>query len=261
MTKGVFDGGFRVASLCFLLAVALRLALLFGTGLYLKRDRTEMASEAVAFTRTREIANPYMALPTGPTAHVAPLYPMLMGVVYRLFGDGETGETIKQLLASCVSSARVPLVVLLALGFGLGEGVALTAGLVSAVYIGAFETELRGDWEGPLAADVLLLLVLWASRTAWRRVPGPLGGPVLRRRLGRRLADLSVVAAHRHRFRSGPAGERGPGAHGAPHGRGCAPVAGGGLSACALAVDRPQLSDSWGIRMGARQLWPGTLGL
>ena len=176
MTKGVFDGGFRVASLCFLLAVALRLALLFGTGLYLKRNRTEMASVAVAFARTREIANPYMALPTGPTAHVAPLYPMLMGVVYRLFGDGETGETIKQLLASCVSSARAPLVVLLALGFGLGEGVALTAGLVSAVYIGAFETELRGDWEGPLAADVLLLLVLWASRTAWRRVPGPLGG-------------------------------------------------------------------------------------
>jgi hypothetical protein len=152
------------------------LALLFGTGLYLKRNRTEMASVAVAFARTREIANPYMALPTGPTAHVAPLYPMLMGVVYRLFGDGETGETIKQLLASCVSSARAPLVVLLALGFGLGEGVALTAGLVSAVYIGAFETELRGDWEGPLAADVLLLLVLWASRTAWRRVPGPLGG-------------------------------------------------------------------------------------
>ena len=174
MARAVFGGGFRVASLCFVLAAVLRLTLLFGTGLYLKRDRTEMASVAVTFARTGQIANPFMAMPTGPTAHVAPLYPMLMGAVYRAFGDGETGETIKQILASFVSSARAPLLVLLVLALGLGEGVALTAGLVSAVYIGAFRTELQGDWEGPLAANVLLLLVLWGYRAAWRRMPGPL---------------------------------------------------------------------------------------
>lgn len=167
---------FRVASLCFALAAVLRLTLLFGTGLYLQRNRTEVVSVAVTFARTGQIANPYMAMPTGPTAHVAPLYPMLMGAVYRAFGDGETGETIKQILASCVSSARAPLLVLLALAFGLGEGVALTAGLVSAVYIGAFETELKGNWEGPFAANVLLLLVLWGYRVAWRRMPAPLEG-------------------------------------------------------------------------------------
>jgi hypothetical protein len=165
---------FRIASLCFALALILRLGILFGAGIYRFHDRFEMASAAVSFARTGQIANAYMAMPTGPTAHVAPLYPMLIGVVYRIFGDGDTGETVKQVLASCISSARAPLLVLLALGLGLGEGVALSAGLISAAFIGAFETELKGDWEGPLAADALILLVLWGYRLAWRRVPRPL---------------------------------------------------------------------------------------
>ena len=150
----------RIATACFALALVLRLGILFGTGLYRKIDRTEMASVAVTFARTGQIANAYMAMPTGPTAHVAPGYPIVMGLVFRVFGDGRTGETAKQVLACIVSSARSGLLVFLVLAFGLGEGTALTAGLLSAVYIGAVETELRGDWEGPFAGDLLLLLVL-----------------------------------------------------------------------------------------------------
>src|SRR4051812_32148415 len=166
--------GFRIASLCFTLALVLRLGILFGTGVYKEHDRFEMASVGVTFAHTGQIANAYMALPTGPTAHVAPLYPMMIGVVYRVFGDGATGETVKEILACCVSSARAALLVLLVLAFGLATGNAWAAGLISAIYIGAFETELKGDWEGPMAANVLILLVLWGYRLVWRQVPGPL---------------------------------------------------------------------------------------
>jgi hypothetical protein len=163
--------GFRIALLCFLVAATIRLSILFGTGLYLKLDRTEMASVAVTFAHTGQLGNPYMALPTGPTAHVAPVYPLLLGMIYRLFGDGKTGEIVKQIVASCVSSARAPLLVLLTLTIGFGGGVALVAGLCSAMHIGAFETELKGDWEGPMAANALLILVISAYRIGWRRLP------------------------------------------------------------------------------------------
>jgi hypothetical protein len=165
---------FRIAAICFVLALVLRLGILFGTGTYRFHDHTEMKSVALAFAATGQIANAYRTLPTGPTAHVAPLYPILMGTVYRVFGDGETGETVKEVLASCVSSARAPLLVLLALALGLGEGTALAAGLLSAIFIGAFETELKGDWEGPFAANVFILLVFWGYRLTRDHVSGPL---------------------------------------------------------------------------------------
>src|SRR6266702_7889778 len=137
----------HIARLCFVLALLLRLGILFGRGVY-THDNFEMNSVATTFARTGQIANAYMAMPTGPTAHVAPLYPMFIGTIYRVFGEGPTGETIKQVLASCVSGARAALLVLLALAFGLSIGHAWAAGLASAIYIGAFETELKGDWEG-----------------------------------------------------------------------------------------------------------------
>ncbi len=164
--------GYRIALFCFLLALVLRLAILFGTGLNLKHDRFEMVSAAATFARTGMIGNAYMAMPTGPTAHVAPLYPILLGTVYRIFGEGESGENVRQSLACGVSGLRAGLLVLLTLAFGLGEGKALAAGLLGAVYIGAFDTELKGDWEGPLAGDALLLLVLWGYRMVSGRGPG-----------------------------------------------------------------------------------------
>jgi hypothetical protein len=130
-----------------------------------------MMSVAVTFAHTGEIANPYMKLSTGPTAHVGPIYPMLIGYLYRVLGDGDTAEMAKQVLGCTISSGRSFLLVVLALALGLSEWTALCAGVISALYIGAYETELKGDWEGPLAANVLIFLILWGHRISWRRVP------------------------------------------------------------------------------------------
>src|SRR5215471_13722354 len=96
---------YRIAALCFGLALMLRVGILFGTGAWRMHDLTELRSVAIHFAHTGEIGNPYMALATGPTAHVAPLYPMMLGGIYRIFGEGETGETVKELLSCVVSSA------------------------------------------------------------------------------------------------------------------------------------------------------------
>ena len=165
--------GYRIALYCSLLGLVLRLAILFGTGLNHKHDRFEMISVAATFAHTGSLANAYMSMPTGPTAHVAPLYPILIGTLFRVFGEGEAGENIRQSLACAISSLRAGLLVLLVLALGLGEGTAIAAGLLGALYIGAFDTELKGDWEGPLAGVLLLALVLWGYRMIAQRTPGP----------------------------------------------------------------------------------------
>ena len=130
-----------------------------------------MITVATNFAQTGTLANPYMSMPTGRTAHVAPLYPILIGSIYRVFGEGAVGENIRQTLACAISSVRAGLLVTVALALGLGEATALTAGLMGAFYVGAFDTELKGDWEGPLAGALLLWLVLWGYRMAAQRTP------------------------------------------------------------------------------------------
>src|SRR3954453_6746337 len=94
----------RLMLCCFAVAFIIRMLILYGTGLDERLDPTEMASVAVTWARTGQIANAYMAMPTGPTAHVAPGYPILIGLVYRVFGDGSFGERVKQTLASILSA-------------------------------------------------------------------------------------------------------------------------------------------------------------
>lgn len=130
-----------------------------------------MISVATTFARTGTLANAYMSMPTGPTAHVAPLYPILVGSIYRVFGEGAAGENVRQSLACAISSLRAGLLVTLALALGLSESTALTAGLMGAFYVGAFDTELKGDWEGPLAGALLLWLILCGYRMAAHRAP------------------------------------------------------------------------------------------
>ena len=74
----------------FALAFALRLtlAILFPT--FGVAAPSEMERVARSWAMTGQLANPYL-VPTGPTAHLAPLYPMLTGSILWMFGTGEGG--------------------------------------------------------------------------------------------------------------------------------------------------------------------------
>lgn len=152
----------------FVLALTFRLGIVFATGQIEDLDRTEMERVSLNLARYGEFANPYI-LPTGLTAHVAPGYPLVLGVIFRLFGEGVEGELVKQVVACVASSLRAALLPILGAALGLSLVECAVAGALGAFFIGAFDTELKGDWEGPLAAAVLMLLLLWAIR--WKQSP------------------------------------------------------------------------------------------
>lgn len=110
---------------------------------------------------------------TGPTAHVAPLYPLLLSGLYGLFGTYETpGGCLAQ---RCLSLAAVTCVLLLLPALGRKMGLSVTAGWAAA-FVGAWlpahqEIEVSGRHEQGLALLVLLGLI-WGCASlqqgAWR---------------------------------------------------------------------------------------------
>lgn len=154
---------FAAFALIFVVAFVLRLSLAilfpdFGVAV-----PGEMERVAESWATTGQLANPYLS-PTGPTAHVAPLYPVLMGSIYRTFGSGANGRFVLTVFSCVLSSLRCALLIPLAIVLKLGLRIGLLAAGLSTVYISAFNTELRGWWEAPLSALVLLALVMLAAR-------------------------------------------------------------------------------------------------
>jgi hypothetical protein len=70
----------------FVLAFAVRIALLYTTRSYLEEEHSEVTNVASSLASGRGFASAYWN--TGPTAHTSPLYPLLLSLVYRSFGTG-----------------------------------------------------------------------------------------------------------------------------------------------------------------------------
>jgi hypothetical protein len=97
---------------------------------------------------------------------VPPLYPIFLGFLFRIFGTGVAGETVKCLLTCTVSSLRSAFMPAVARALGLDPRIGLTAGVLSAFYIPALITEVKGDWEPPYTALALMGLFVLAYRVA-----------------------------------------------------------------------------------------------
>ncbi len=109
---------------------------------------------------------------TGPTAHLAPLYPILLAGVYRVFGSNTLeGRLVQELLAIAVTSAGIALLPLVARKARLP----LAAGILAAVFMAVLPIHLwietSGSWEQPYAA-LALLGILWCfismHEAGWR---------------------------------------------------------------------------------------------
>ena len=71
----------------------------------------ETVAVARSLARNGTFADPFLAAPTGPTAHLPPLYPFLLAAVMRLLGDGlGFGITITMLnvVAQALNAALLP---------------------------------------------------------------------------------------------------------------------------------------------------------
>src|SRR6476469_583693 len=84
--------------LIFLVGVLVRLAFIAVAHPYKDLSRYELERTAISLSRTGIFGNPY-AIPTGPTAHVSPGYTIILAGIFHAFGEGKTGEIVKEIVS------------------------------------------------------------------------------------------------------------------------------------------------------------------
>jgi hypothetical protein len=108
-------------------------------------------------------ADPYCC-PTGPTAHLAPGYPTLTGVIFRLLPNREARGIAMGLVASTASSLAWAMLPLLGLQIGAPLSVCVVAGFIGALFPMLPGQEARGAWETSLSTFFAVLCTLLSAR-------------------------------------------------------------------------------------------------
>ena len=98
------ETSWKWALLIFSIALAIRCGIVVVTRQYLEMNRFEMVREAVPVAEAGTLGNPWR-LPSGPSAHCMPGYPLLLAGMFYLFGTGVKAEIVKQSLTCVLSSA------------------------------------------------------------------------------------------------------------------------------------------------------------
>jgi hypothetical protein len=127
---------------------------------------SEMENIARSIAVHGTFADPYL-LPTGPTAHTAPGYPLVLGLIFLLFGVGAAGETASRMASAIVASIQYALLPRVSTALGLPRFTGAVAGLLAALapYKGYVEGS-RDSVDQPYVALALVLLFLYTWK-AW----------------------------------------------------------------------------------------------
>ena len=149
----------RLFWLIFLLTLSVRLTYVFGLKTYTTIEGSELVLVARSLADTNTFGNPYK-IRTGPTANVAPAYPFLLSLIYRILGHGVAGEVAQEVLCSIVTSVQYALLPLASVAAGLPLYIGATAGLLGAVLPLRLWMETKGSWETAYAALALVGLFL-----------------------------------------------------------------------------------------------------
>ncbi len=112
-------------------------------------------------------SNPFACV-TGPTAHLAPVYPFLLSLFYRLF-QGSTRVFAVYLLSSGFVSLTYALLPWLAAKLRLRSEIGILAGLVGAAVPLFYWLEVETEWEAPLAT-LLLIVALGITADLFERI-------------------------------------------------------------------------------------------
>lgn len=161
---------YRLAALVILtLAIVVRAVFIFSLHLD-KRPLYFAELERVAKNLVTEhvFGNPY-ALPTGPTAHLAPVYPWVLSLLFWVFGTGQLGTLAVFFFNAVCASAQYALLPILAVCCGLSARVGIVAGVAGALLPFHPLVEISG-WEASFVAmcwvSVLALTMYWWRHSA-----------------------------------------------------------------------------------------------
>jgi len=114
---------------------------------------------AHALVSKGQFADPYV-IPTGPTAHTTPFFPVVTAGVFEVFGNGYRGNFVRCLLVVFSYSLLYALYPSFASAFGFPYAAGLIAGLASALVPLKRSAEIWRGWEEPYAAMALAFLLL-----------------------------------------------------------------------------------------------------
>lgn len=149
----------RAFLLIFLLAFAVRgyFYLFRFPEVYTKHPGVELRAIALSLMETGSFADPY-AVPTGPTAHLPPVYVGFVALVWKLLGPTQTAGVLLGAIGIAASSAAYALMPWFAGRVGMGERSGVVAGVAGALTPRS-ANEMGFAWEEPYAALALMLLL------------------------------------------------------------------------------------------------------
>lgn len=129
----------------------------------------EREKEAIAISlySTGEFANPYV-IPTGPTAHLPPVYPLIESWIYRIFGLTSQAGYVSALFIIATTSALYGMLPWFSEQLGTGRVAGMIGGLIGA--IGGLEKTLQDKLpgHGEYLTGLVLGLVMVAFLRRWR---------------------------------------------------------------------------------------------
>ena len=163
---GVQLGKGRLGVVCgvlFLAAMGARIVLLRLMHFQPHLELAEMELIAKSLAQTGSFANPYY-LPTGPTAHHAPLYPFLLSLIFRVWGYGTSAAMAMAAMGITFAAAQYALLPALAVEGGLPVEAGMLAGAIGVI---PFRILKEVRWEASMSGLILVLCTWLAVR--WLR--------------------------------------------------------------------------------------------
>ena len=118
----------------------------------------ELSAIAISLMETGQFANPYM-IPTGPTAHLPPVYPAIFSLIYKVFGLTPRAGYVSMLFMLLTTSILYASLPWFAKKLGISSQAGVIGGLAGALFV-----EWGGHGEYPSAIVLGLFLVAFSQR-------------------------------------------------------------------------------------------------
>jgi hypothetical protein len=145
--------------LVFLFLFGIRLVRAFILSRDLSNDDCEVDRVALSLAQHMGFANPFK-IPTGPTSHVAPAYPLILAGIYKLFGTGAPAEAVRQVLACSVTCFQFALLPALAAVAKVNPRVGVLAAFLGGLSPLRNWIETKGTFETTYTALLLVILTI-----------------------------------------------------------------------------------------------------
>ena len=167
-----------VCAYILLLALTIRVGLIFATGSYRIRLASEVEAVANSLAQGRGFANAFGN--TGPTAHMSPLYPLILSIVYRYYHSDTERQIGQEVLSSFLGAMTWALIPLLGEVCRLERRIGIAAALAGTLCINRW-AETKGWFETALAGLMCIVVVIffmkcWYSRDFSARYALVVGG-------------------------------------------------------------------------------------